>query len=192
MKLTTHIDDFVFEIENFLSDTECDEWIKWSEDHGYEDALIIAEDGAVRNEEIRNNDRIISDDEAYAQSLWDRLKPLIPDEYRGGKPVGLNERFRFYRYDIGQKFDWHKDGCFERENGERSLLTFMIYLNDGFEGGTTSFSSFNTPWMFSDFVLKPKKGSAALFFHPVSHRGDEVEKGMKYVIRTDVMFRKGE
>ena len=33
------------------------------------------------------------------------------------------------------EFDWHYDGCFERENGERSFLTFMVYLNEGFAGG---------------------------------------------------------
>ncbi len=48
-------------------------------------------------------------------------------------PAGLNERLRLYRYDVGQKFDWHRDGCFERDNGERSQFTFMIYLNDDFE-----------------------------------------------------------
>ena len=43
----------------------------------------------------------------------------------------MNERLRFYRYDIGQQFDWHYDGYFERDNGERSYLTLMVYLNDG-------------------------------------------------------------
>ena len=50
-------------------------------------------------------------------------------------PVGANERFRCYRYKPGQKFAAHYDGAFERDETERSLLTFMVYLNDDFEGG---------------------------------------------------------
>jgi hypothetical protein len=49
--------------------------------------------------------------------------------------VGLNERFRFYRYDPGQHFAPHMDGCYQRANGEESQFTFLVYLNDGFVGG---------------------------------------------------------
>ena len=45
------------------------------------------------------------------------------------------------RYTPGQRFSWHADAPFARENGELSLLTFMIYLNDGYEGGATRFES---------------------------------------------------
>ena len=55
------------------------------------------------------------------------------------RAVGLNERFRFYRYTEGEYFNWHGDGSFLRSDGERSLFTAMLYLNDGFEGGTTDF-----------------------------------------------------
>ena len=33
--------------------------------------------------------------------------------------TGLNERWRFYRYDPGQQFDWHFDGAYERSPLER-------------------------------------------------------------------------
>jgi hypothetical protein len=42
---------------------------------------------------------------------------------------------RHYRYDVGQKFDWHIDGCFEQPTGERSFFTFMVYLNEEFKRG---------------------------------------------------------
>lgn len=31
---------------------------------------------------------------------------------------------------------------------------------------------------------------ALLFQHPIMHRGDPVTKGRKYVLRTDVMYRR--
>ena len=46
--------------------------------------------------------------------------------------VGLNERFRFYRYGAGEYFSWHYDGSYYRNDLERSLLTLMVYLDEGF------------------------------------------------------------
>ena len=79
--------------------------------------------------------------------------------------VGLwcvNERLRFYRYDIGQQFDWHYDGAFERDNGERSQLTFMVYLNDGFVGGETALEG---------AIISPRKGLAPILHPPDSPQG---------------------
>jgi hypothetical protein len=90
---------------------------------------------------------------------------------------------------VGQLFDWHSDGYYERPNGERSFFTFMIYLNDDFEGGGTSFreSGFRRS-EFGQFTVRPKKGMGLLFHHPILHRGDAVAAGRKYVLRSDVMF----
>lgn len=81
------------------------------------------------------------------------------------------------------------DGYFERDNGERSFFTFMVYLNEDFEGGRTSFADFSSPKRRYDGVsIIPRKGMALLFHHPIMHRGDPVTKGRKYVLRSDVMF----
>jgi hypothetical protein len=101
----------------------------------------------------------------------------------------MNERLRLYRYDVGQKFDWHIDGCFERPTGERSFFTFMVYLNEDFEGGTTSFTIDQSSTSTGRMVrVTPKTGMALLFHHPILHRGDPVIAGRKYVLRTDLMY----
>ena len=100
---------------------------------------------------------------------------------------GFNERLRFYRYDRAQKFDLHQDGCFRRSADEESLFTFMIYLNDGYAGGATNFYD-------NDFRLKhsiqPEKGKALAFWHYQLHEGAPIRAGRKYVLRTDVMYRR--
>ena len=101
------------------------------------------------------------------------------------KLQGLNERFRFYRYDVGQRFAPHTDGYFERTNGERSHFTFMVYLNDGFEGGATAFHH-SKP----SLRVTPVRGMALVFYHRQLHEGMPVVKGRKYVLRTDVMYRR--
>ena len=95
----------------------------------------------------------------------------------------MNERFRGYRYDPGQQFRDHLDGRFARSESEVSLLTFMIYLNDEFAGGSTRFSDLGI-----DVV--PQHGTALFFQHALRHAGVTVDLGRKYVLRTDAMYRR--
>ena len=136
--------------------------------------------------EIRNNTRVILDDTGLARRLWGRLCPLLPAELEGMSAAGLNERFRFYRYEAGQKFDWHRDGAFHRSDREWSLLTLIFYLNDGYEGGETEFEYVTE----GTLQITPRAGHALVFSHPLLHRGAPVRGGTKYVLRTDVMYRR--
>ena len=63
----------------------------------------------------------------WAEAIWPRMAPFF-DAIDGGEPVGVNERFRFYRYGAGQYFEPHYDGYFRRSVTERSLWTVLIYL----------------------------------------------------------------
>ncbi len=119
------------------------------------------------------------DDPALAQFLFDRAKPLLPPEIDGWRLCGVNDKFRYYRYAEQQQFDWHLDGTVRLVSGQESFLTFMIYLNDDFEGGATEFG-----WE----KVVPIEGMALVFPHRVRHRGAPVESGVKYVLRTDVMY----
>ena len=121
------------------------------------------------------------DDHARADNLWSRITDYIPHRIGDWQACGVNERFRFYRYDVGQQFDWHYDGAFEREYGQRSQLTFMVYLNGGFEGGETSIENLD---------ILPRPGLALFFRHRQLHKGQPVISGRKYVLRTDVMYRR--
>lgn len=184
--------DNIATIARFLSAAECDDYISLGEATGFEDAPITTSRGMIMMKDVRNNDRVMIDDPARAQALYQRLAgDLTPRFQERWSPVGFNERLRLYRYDIGQQFDWHRDGYFERPNGERSHFTFMVYLNDDFEGGATSFSDdgfgFGTGGMLR---ITPARGMALLFHHPIPHRGDPVTAGRKYVLRTDVMYRR--
>lgn len=175
-------------ISDFLTPEECDSWIELSENHGYEEAPISTEAGMVMMKSVRNNDRVMLDDTERAAALRACVCQYIPAPFKDKwYPIGLNERLRLYRYGPGQQFDWHRDGYFERDNGERSHFTFMIYLNEDFGGGATSFQVGSTSPR--NFAVKPRKGMALLFHHPIPHKGEPVRQGRKYVLRTDVMFR---
>jgi hypothetical protein len=175
----------VFVVRGFLTPGECDEHIAQSEAAGYGDAPITTSDGFVMRKDIRDNARVIVDDVSLAASLFERARPVLPPRARHRYLLGLNERFRYYRYDVGQTFRPHYDGSFERSSLEGSCLTFMVYLNDGFAGGATAFYEHDgTPRL----RVEPERGMALVFEHRQLHEGASVESGRKYVLRTDVMY----
>jgi predicted 2-oxoglutarate/Fe(II)-dependent dioxygenase YbiX len=165
---------------------ECDALIRLAEGIGFHDAPITTGAGFVMAPDIRNNTRVMLDDVPRAAALWDRLAMHVPARDGRFRAVGLNERFRFYRYEPGQQFDWHRDGAFVRRDGDRSLYTLIVYLNDGFTGGTTDFS---LPQLDEPLVIEPERGMVLLFQHHLRHRGAPVISGVKYALRTDVMYR---
>jgi hypothetical protein len=173
----------LFVVHDFLSPAECDRLIVHSEQLGYTDAPISTMAGFLMRKDVRDNLRVMVDDPELAAQWWDRAKEVVVSEWFGWKAVGLNERFRFYRYDVGQRFAPHTDGYFERPNGDRSHFTFMVYLNGGFEGGATAFHQ-------SQVQVVPEPGKALGFYHRLLHEGMPVVRGRKYVLRTDVMYRR--
>lgn len=168
-----------------LSPDECAAWIARGEAVGYEAAPITTSMGFVMNPDIRNNTRVIIDDAAAAEALWAVAGSRVPSRLDGAEAVGLNERFRLYRYDPGEYFAPHADGFYQRANGDRSRLTLIYYLNDGFVGGETRFF----PRGATPLTVTPTAGSALFFQHRLGHEGVAVTAGRKYVLRTDVMYR---
>jgi hypothetical protein len=171
----------VFTLDEVLDASECAAQIARCEPLGFAPAPITTAAGFVMRSDIRNNDRVIFDDLALAADLFGRVHGHLPEQLFGRRPIGVNERFRCYRYAPGQRFAPHYDGCFHRTDRERSELTLMVYLNDGFTGGDTAFLDFAA-------TVAPRPGMALLFQHRLLHEGAVVEAGVKYVLRSDVMY----
>lgn len=178
-------DCLAFILYNVFTKEECEEYIRISEDKGFRTALINSRNGPELMTDIRNNSRCIWDTFEEVDKIWKRIQPFVPDVRYNRKVIGLNERLRILRYDPGEYFKSHYDGSYRRENGERSYVTIQIYLNEGFEGGSTTFLG-----TLSDERVEvvPKTGSVLIFEHPILHEGSKLISGRKYAIRTDVMY----
>ena len=85
----------------------------------------------------------------------------------------------------------HRDAAFSRR-GLTSFVTVQIYLNDGgrdFDGGETRFVGKDrrgAPEDYEDVV--PRVGRLLYFDHDLLHEGRLVTRGVKYAIRTELMF----
>lgn len=166
-------------IDDILNAAECAEHIDRSERAGFGAAPIITPFGEQVITDVRNNSRVMLDDFALAARIWERAREHLPIFLDGRQAIAMNERFRYYRYRPGQRFNWHADAPFRRANGEVSQLSFIMYLNDDFAGGETT---------VLDKVIKPKRRMALFFLHELLHEGRPVTAGTKYVMRTDVMY----
>ncbi|WP_233218086.1 prolyl hydroxylase family protein [Roseateles chitinivorans] len=180
MQLIAHTDR-VFSIPCFLSADECSQLIELAETSGFESANVRTAEGQVAMPKIRNNERAMFEDRSWVATLWERLSRAALPTVDGQVAVGLPKDLRFYKYLSGQRFKMHKDGPW-KEGSLASRLTFLVYLNDGFVGGETAFREFN---------VVPATGTALLFIHETWHEGASVTEGIKYVLRSDVLYSHG-
>ncbi|GAA5890237.1 hypothetical protein JCM8208_002747 [Rhodotorula glutinis] len=153
-----------------------------------------------KGEATRTNDRFSVHDPAFAKALWtktglaDALQSL---EGRNGRRArGLNPNIRCYRYGEGAFFGPHyDDDVHDPQTGWTTEWTLLVYLTgkeDGVVGGETAFYPTpsrrdNGPAVVPELV----SGRALLHRHGqhcALHEGRRVEKGVKWVLRSDVFF----
>src|SRR4051794_37498413 len=115
-----HKQPYIIKVPELLTSVECESLIAKIDSLGPEVAPINTQYGMAVRTEVRNNERVIFDDEDFAQMLLDRVRDRVPKEIHGMVLVGVNERFRCYRYKPGMRFAPHKDGSFQRNEYEQS------------------------------------------------------------------------
>ena len=189
---TNFLDGLGVILHGALTVDECRAIVDATEKWGYESAERYCQ--MYRD---RWNDRFMSDDPDLAHFLWNRVKEFTPKVIeafdRTWEVDGLNSRFRFCKYTGGQGhyFGPHTDGMYRVDQDHTSLLTCMFYLNGAaeFEGGLTNFIDHQTRKL--NHSIQPEPGICAIFRQAdlrTYHQGTQVSSGLKYIMRTDVMY----
>lgn len=184
------IDPDIFTVAGVLSAAECVALIDRAESIGFDAASVRTQSGPKMMPKIRNNDRVNLHDRELAETMWSRVSSILPilDDKQ---PVGVDHHLRFYRYSSGQEFKRHKDGSVNNKRGWTSKLSYLIYLNDDFDGGATIFRKYvgkGESRQKVEQVVTPTTGSALLFRHERWHEGSTLTAGRKYVLRSDVFY----
>jgi len=199
---------FAIVLRHVLTSEECAALVAQCESAGFDNALVQGPTGKqILRKDIRHCGRRIVDDEKMAQLLFARIltavrgtqhekklrhAPWITGNNNNGDEItamGLNERLRFLKYGPGHFFAPHQDLRFVRgpaagkRAGETSHVTVQLYLNDRFKGGATRFLC-----GARHYDVKPKVGSVLIFDHDLLHEGSKVTGGIKYSMRSDIMF----
>ncbi|KAI1816965.1 prolyl 4-hydroxylase [Poronia punctata] len=196
-------------MKDVLTPEECTSIVAAMESVGFLPDCPLRDDGSASSILAHNVYWVV--DKAFHDALWKRVSPHIPPHLFGRKARGINRRFRVYRYVPGAEYRCHFDGAWppsgiDPRTGaymydaspsnakQSSLFTFLVYLNDEFEGGETTFFTPSTrEGVMNAYPVRPTMGSVALFPHgdargALLHEGTGVRNGAKYIIRTDVEF----
>ncbi|BCS83736.1 hypothetical protein QLL95_gp0387 [Cotonvirus japonicus] len=202
--LETNQDLFI--INNLLTDQECDLIINNCQAfHHSLEMEFLSQD--------RDSKRLLNIDNQMAKIIFNRIKSI--DFGTNLQPFGfgaegqweisgVNPCFRHSFYEapsIG--FLPHRDSAYIQDADNRSIYTLLIYLNDDFDGGSTSFIKPKSPRKIGQIVSEElldgfdeiynvniQKGSAVIFNHDIIHYGKPVISGTKYIIRSDIIYHR--
>jgi hypothetical protein len=176
--IVTALSPRVWKVTGFLNASECERLIALAEETGFAAADVRTGAGQMSMPNIRNNERTIFESPAWVDVLWQRFRQCNLPPVEDRLPIGLPKALRFYKYQPGQRFKMHKDGPWQ-QGGLSSKLTLLVYLNEQFSGGATD---------FREFQVVPATGTAVVFVHDTWHEGTAVAEGIKYVLRSDILF----
>ncbi|OCL08080.1 hypothetical protein AOQ84DRAFT_439812 [Glonium stellatum] len=185
---------FVHIISNLLNPEECKSIIDQ-----YDPSVIPT--SAAYSTRLRH----IFEDEDLARLLWIRLEPfyanttIADEEQCTWRPTQLNPHFRFCKYAPGDAFAPHVDGRRLASVNAQSFLTVNIYLNGvarAAGGATRVLDRAGSAVSEGGFVVlgavQPEIGAASVFRDSLFHDGEVLREGVKYLLRTDIMFEREE
>ena len=160
-------------IENFINERECAYIIKQAKKELQ--ASTVDKDRRV-DEQIRKSETAwLSTEDPIIRSVVERCVS------RTDRPIENCEQLQVLRYKEGGHYNPHQDVFYQDKN--KRLYTFIIALNDEYEGGETAF-----PYLDEKYKLN---AGDALFFHTLDnygldtsdalHGGQPVKSGEKWV-----------
>lgn len=172
------------EINGFLSQRECTDLIEMIEANNVRSSVVVggtdrSEISETRTSSTSNLDTKNTNVITIHQKIADHL----------GLDLKKGEDLQGQKYEAGQFFKEHNDyfsgDAYDKHclfSGNRTF-TFMIYLNDDFEGGGTYFPKLET-------TIKPERGKAVIWENTIDgepqpntmHEGTTITKGVKYII----------
>ncbi len=181
---------FIFEFTDTVNTDNCNDIIKRFEDSKSEHYQGRVGQNFTEQKDIkRSTDMVISGkdnwkdiDELLFTSLSKALSSIKKEfEFFNGpfKDIG----YAIQRTDPGEYYHWHIDGG-SHQFSDRQLVAIW-YLNDvNGPGGETEFINQNVK-------IKPEIGKLILFppFWTHEHRGVKLQKGVKYIATTWIVFK---
>jgi len=160
----------IYEYPNIITNEECKEIIRLAEPL-VKPSPVIGDNGlnTVMNNVRTSHNTFLKNKHIVVQDIYDKLSNII------GIDKDHFEQLQVVRYQPGQLYKSHWDACYEEDKcvdfmkrGGNRYATFLLYLNDDFEGGETYFPLRNKK-------IIPEKGKAALFFNLDENNIDKLE-----------------
>jgi len=177
---------FAKTVDNLLSQKQCDELIAFSEQ--FEWGIFGSTRYKKPTPRTRNVWRVLVDCPSLANTIFNLIKPYLPQTMKQCSLVGLNCRFRFLKYnDPGMHHKDHRDKFYEDPvTKNRTQITVMLYLSDECKGGETLI--LDPRGKSKPVAISPEVGRVLMFEHQVFHSGNRLISGVKRALRLDVLY----
>ena len=182
----------VLEIPGILSPAECDELVRYSQTQKMVKSEILSTDATPKH--ITN----LNTRDSLTLWLEDDQHPLSKKMAEMARkwtnlPENRQDKLQVVKYNEGGCFIPHYDAQYGSNTATR-CATLLVYLNDDFEGGETSFVDMGV-------TIRPEKGKGILFWTldaegkiipHAKHGGEKVRKGNKWICTKWVHLNKME
>ncbi len=181
---------FIFEFNNSLSDKDCEDIIKrfeQSKDQHYQGR--VGQKFEQNTEIKKSTDMVVSGKEDW-KDIDNLLFTSLAKALSGvKKQYGFfNNPFKDIGYAVqrtmpGEYYHWHIDSG-SHQFSDRQLVAIWYLNNVEGPGGETEFLN-------QEVKIKPEVGKLILFppFWTHEHRGVKLQKGIKYIATTWVVFK---
>ena len=175
-------------IDGLLSEQECDKLIQLTSGKMKSSEVVDRESGGSYQSNVRRSEGCHFDrgENAVVQRVEERIRALT------GIPIDHGEPLQMLHYGIGGEYLAHQDFFEPKDPGSAKLTqiggqrvaTFVMYLNEVAEGGSTDFPEL-------ELSVKAKKGSAVYFEYynkagqvdsRCLHAGMPVTRGDKWIV----------
>ena len=144
-KIVYNEDPFIYVIEDFISDAECDHFVKASDSKLERAKTIGGKDGIYHENRTGSNCWLPHSHSSVTQEVGQRIADLV------GFPLKNAESYQIVYYTGGTQYNDHHDafndeteeGRKHLKRGGQRIYTAIAYLNDVEEGGATEFRDLN-------------------------------------------------
>lgn len=188
----------VYVAHNFFSTKECRNWINYVESNncgGFE----YASQKATPDYAHRECGRFQRNDWEMSRLLFERMKPLVIQLHecvkhnlssKYSEPKTCNGNIRLYKYERGMSFGKHYDSSDSTPLGD-TAVTVLIYLSSCKGGATRFYPPKGIDGSKTGIGFVPEEGAILMHMHGplcLEHEADPVIEGIKYVLRTDIVY----
>lgn len=193
LQCQTILDGQIYVIDDIFSANECQTFVEFGKGLTMEGPKPPG-----RGEATRTNHRFETYSTTFSDTLWSIISPHIQSiaAIQRDTPLSLYPKIRIYHYPTDSFFGPHyDDNISDPITGLTSRWTLLIYLTGepSVQGGGTIFHvkqpRKNKPG--ENVKVDLKAGRVVLHKHGrdcLLHEGEKVEKGGKWVLRSDIMF----
>lgn len=182
----------IYRLHRFLSANECKHIVEQALPGFRRSQVVDEKSGENKMDHVRTSSSsyLNRGQTAIIQDVERRALQVF-----GGLPPDCVERLQVVRYQVGEKYDAHHDFFHHvaGTDGQR-YATILVYLNDDFDGGSTSFPKCGveakpiTGDAIAWYNCRATSKTDCICFDRSLHQGNQVSSGTKYALNIWIRF----